>query len=54
MCEDWLHHNICVPCTVKWNLVWPLNVEIGCNDIWFNCNFITVVIYGTSAERCVQ
>jgi hypothetical protein len=26
VCEDWLHHNICVPCPVQRNLVWPLNV----------------------------
>ena len=36
MPEDWLHHNICVPCAVQWNLMWPLNVEISCNDISFN------------------
>jgi len=28
----------------------PLNVEISCNDILFNFNYIMVVIYGTSAE----
>jgi hypothetical protein len=38
MSEDWLHHNICVPCPVKWNLTCPLNVEISCNDILFNFN----------------
>jgi hypothetical protein len=54
MCEDWLHHNICVPCPVIRNLMWPLNVEISFNDIWFNFNYITVVMYGTSTERCVQ
>jgi hypothetical protein len=44
VCEDWLHHNICVPCPVKWNLMWPLNVEISCNDIWFNFNYTMVVM----------
>ena len=35
-------------------LTCPLNVEISCNDISFNFNYIMVVMYGTSAERCVQ
>ena len=50
MAEDWLHHNICVLCPVQWNLMWPLDVEISCNDISFNFNYIMVVMYGTSAE----
>jgi hypothetical protein len=54
MCEDWHQHNICVPCPVKWNIMWPFSVEISCNDSWFNFNYVTVVMYGTSAERCVQ
>ena len=48
MPEDWLHHNICVPCAVQWNLMWPLNVEISCNDISFNFSYIIFVMYGTS------
>jgi hypothetical protein len=47
MPEDWLHHNICVPCPVQWNLMCPLNVEISCNDISFNFNYVMVVMYGT-------
>jgi hypothetical protein len=54
MPEDWLHHNISVPWPVKWNVMCPLNVEISCNDILFNFNYIMVVMYGTSAEPCVQ
>ena len=54
MPEDWLHHNISVPCPVQCNLMCPLNVEMSCNDISFNFNYIMVVMYGTSAERCVQ
>ena len=50
MAEDWLHHNICVACPVKWNLMHPLNVEIIYNDISINFNYIMVVMYGTSAE----
>ena len=50
MPEDWLHHNISVPCPVQCNLMCPLNVEISCNDISFNFNYIMVVMYGTSAE----
>jgi len=50
MPEDWLRHSICVPCPAKWNLMWPLNVEISCNDISFDCNYIMVVMYRTSAE----
>ena len=54
MPEDWLHHNVSVPRPVQCNLMCPLNVEIRCNDISFNFNYIMVVMYGTSAERCVQ
>ena len=54
MPEDWHHHNISVPCLVQCNLMCPLNVEISCNDISFNFNYIMVVMYGTVAERCVQ
>ena len=54
MPEDWLHHNISVPCPVQCNLMCTLNFEISCNDISFNFNSIMVVMYGTSAERCVQ
>jgi len=54
MLEDWLHHNISVPCPVQWNLMCPLNIEISCNDMSFNFNYIMVVMYGTSAEQCVQ
>jgi hypothetical protein len=50
MSEDWLHHSICVTCPVKWNLMWPLHVEISCNDISVNFNYIMVVKYGTSPE----
>jgi hypothetical protein len=50
MPEDWLHHNICVPCPVHWNLMHPLNVEISCNDISFNFNYMMVVMNGTSPE----
>jgi hypothetical protein len=50
MSEDWLHHNVCVPCPVQLNLMCPLNVEISCNDILFNFNYIMVVMYGTSPE----
>ena len=50
MAEDWLHHNICVLCTVKWNLMHPLKVEMSCNDISFNFNYRIVVMYGTSPE----
>ena len=50
MPEDWLHHNICVPCPVQWNLMHPLNVEISCNDISFSFNHVIFVMYGTSAE----
>ena len=50
MPEDWLHHNISVPCPVQCNLMCPLNVEIRCNDISFNFNCVMVVMYGTSAE----
>ena len=53
MSEDWLHHNISVPCPVQYNLMCPLNVEISCNDISFNFSYI-MVMYGTSAEQCVQ
>ena len=45
MPEDWLHHNICVPCPVELNLMWPLNVEIICNDISFNFSHIIFVMY---------
>ena len=41
MPEDRLHHNICVLCPVKWNLMHPLKVEMSCNDISFNFNYIT-------------
>jgi hypothetical protein len=44
----WLHHNIGVPCPVVWNLMRPLNVEIICNDISFNFNYVVVVMYGIS------
>ena len=50
MAEGWLHHNICVLCPVQWNLMWPLNVEISCNDISFNLKYVMVVMYGTSPE----
>jgi hypothetical protein len=53
MLEDWLHHNISVPCPVQSNLMCPLNVAISCNDISFNFNYIMAVMYGTSAELCV-
>ena len=49
MREDWLHHNVCVPCPVQWSLMWPLIVEMSCNDISFNFNYIMVVMCGTSA-----
>ena len=48
MPEDWLHHNICVPWPVKWNLMCPLNVEISYNDISFNFNYVMFVMYLTS------
>ena len=55
MAEDRLHHNICVLCPVKWNLMHPLRVEMSCNDISFNFNYIIVVMYGTSPEpACKQ
>jgi len=47
--EDWLHHNICVLCPGKWHVMHPLNVVTSCNDIYFNFNYIMVVMYGTSA-----
>jgi hypothetical protein len=50
MSKDWLYHNICILCPVQCNLMWPLNVEISCNDTSFNFNYIMVVMYGTSAE----
>jgi len=50
MPEDWPHHSICVQCWVKWNLVCPLNVEISCNDISFNFNYVMVFKFGTSSE----
>jgi hypothetical protein len=50
MSEDWLHHNICVPCPVKMEFNVALNVEVSCNDISFNFNYIMVVMYGTSPE----
>jgi hypothetical protein len=31
-----------------------IKVEMSFNDIEFNFNYMTVVTYGTSAERCVQ
>jgi len=33
-------------------LMHPLNVEISCNDISFNFNYILVVMYGTSEPVC--
>ena len=55
MAEDWLHHSICVLCPVQWNLVHLLKVEISCNDISFNFNYIMVVMYGTSPDpMCKQ
>jgi len=54
MSEDWLHHNICVPYPVQWNLMCSINVEMSCNDISFNFYYIMVVMCGTSAEQCVQ
>ena len=50
MPENRLHHNICVLCPVKWNLMHLLKVEISSNDIWFNVNYIIVFMYGTSPE----
>ena len=47
---DWLHHNICVPCPVHWNLMWPINVEIICNDISYYFSPIIFVMYRTSPE----
>ena len=44
MPEGWLHHNICVPCPVRWHLMYPLNVEINCNDVSFNFQYVMVVI----------
>jgi len=41
---------ISVPCPVQWNLMWPLNVEMSCNDISFDFKYIMVVMYRTSAE----
>jgi len=43
--EAWLHHNICVLCPVQWNLMQPLEIEVNCNDISFNFNYIVVVMY---------
>jgi len=31
-------------------LMWPLNVEMSCNDISFDLKHIMVVMYRTSAE----
>jgi len=49
MLEAWLHHNICVPCPVELNLMWPINVEISCNDISFNFSY--VMLYGSSGLK---
>ena len=49
MPEHWLHHNICVLCPVKWNVMHPFKVEMSCNDISFNFNYI-IVTYGTSSK----
>jgi hypothetical protein len=54
MSEGWLHHNICVPCPVQWNLMCPLNAEISCNDILFNFNYIMVLCTEYLLNQCVQ
>jgi hypothetical protein len=50
MLKDWLYHNISVPCPIQWNLMCTLNIEIRCNDMSCNFNYIMVVMYGTPPE----
>jgi len=52
MPEDWLHHNISVPCPVQCNIMCPLNVEMSSATYVFVKNALNPLAYTATIWYC--